>query len=132
MKRKTLLILAIAAATFCCLAACEGETSGLNQKKVALRVLYVGHPGTSRERDFVEFLERHFAKVGKGDLAKFEPKDAKAFDVVIMDYSGLTIKGNTIITPRMPFGRGYSRPVLTIGAAGALMSDSVGLKTGYL
>jgi len=59
-------------------------------------------------------------------------KDAEAFDVVILDYSGLTIKGNGIITPRMPFDRSYSRPVVTVGGAGALACSSLSLKTGYL
>ncbi len=113
-------------------ASCAAEDSAPTPEKIGLRVLYVGYPGTSREKDFVSFLEKHFAKVGRGGLDKFQEKDADGFDVVIMDYSGLTIKGNAIITPRVPFDRTYTRPVMTIGAAGALVCDSLGLKTGYL
>jgi hypothetical protein len=108
------------------------EGADAAREKISLRVLYVGEPGTEREKDFVGFLEKHFAKVGKADLEKVEAKDGDGFDVVIVDYSGLTIKGNAIITPRVAFGRGYSRPILTIGAAGALVCDNLGLKTGYL
>lgn len=121
-----------AAVLLCHLAACEEARRDAAEERIGLRVLYVGHPGSEREKDFVGFLEKHFAKVGKADLNKVDVKDAEGFEVVVVDYSGLTIKGNAIMTPRIPFGRGYSRPVLTIGAAGALVSDSLELKTGYL
>ena len=132
MKKQALLVLGVSALILSHLASlsCEGITPA--EGKVNLRVLYVGEPDTDREKDFVGFLEKHFAKVAKADLEKVEVKDGDGFDVVIVDYSGLTIKGNAIVTPRMPFGRDYSRPVLTIGAAGALVCDSLGLKTGYL
>ncbi len=132
MKRQAFLVSGVAALILSHPASlsCEGVMPA--EGKVNLRVLYVGEPDTDREKDFVGFLEKHFAKVGKADLEKVEPKDAEGFDVVIVDYSGLTIKGNAIVTPRIPFGRGYSSPVLTIGAAGALVCDSLGLKTGYL
>jgi hypothetical protein len=132
MKRRKLFIV-VTAAMVLCHPACRGNTSrDAADEKIGLRVLYVGYPGTEREKDFVGFLEKHFTKVGKADLEKVEAKDAEGYDVVIVDYSGLTIKGNAIITPRVPFGREYSRPVLTIGAAGALVCDMHGLKTGYL
>lgn len=132
MKKQALLVLGVPGLVLFYLASLSCEEATPAEGKVNLRVLYVGEPDTDREKDFVGFLEKHFAKAGKADLEKVEAKDAEGFDVVIVDYSELTIKGNAIVTPRMPFGRGYSRPILTIGAAGALVCDSLGLKTGYL
>ncbi len=132
MRSRGFAVVAVAAMVFCCLIAYVGKCGAAESEKVKLRVLYVGHPGSDREKDFVGLLGKHFVKVGKADLEKFEEKDGRDYDVVVIDYSGLTIKENTIITPRIPFHRMYSRPVLTIGAAGALVSDSLGLKTGYL
>jgi hypothetical protein len=132
MRSKGFAVIAVVAVTFWCVIAYLDTCTAAEGHKVKLRVLYVGHPDSDREKDFVGLLEKHFVKVGKADLEKFEVQDAKDYDVTIADYSGLTIKGNTILTPRMPFGVLYSRPVLTIGAAGALVSGSLGLKTGYL
>ena len=132
MRSRGFAAIIVAVALFCCLIAHMGKCGAAESEKVKLRVLYVGHPGSDREKDFVGFLEKQFVKVGKADLEKFEVQDAEDFDLMVVDYSGLTIKENTIITPRVPFGRSYSRPVLTIGAAGALVSDRLGLKTGYL
>jgi len=132
MRREALFVSVVAAATFCYLVSCEGQSLKPEAGQVNLRVLYVGYPGTEREKDFVGFLEKHFTKVGKADLAKVEVKDAEGSDVVVLDYGELIIKGNAIVSPRVLFGREYSRPVLTIGAAGALVCDSLGLKTGYL
>jgi hypothetical protein len=131
MRREALFVLVVTAAFFH-LVSCEGEGVKAGTEQVKLRVVYVGYPGTEREKDFVGFLEKHFTKVGKADLAKVEVKDAEGFDVVVLDYGELIIKGNAIVSPRVVFGREHSRPVLTIGAAGALVCDSLGLKTGYL
>jgi len=132
MKRQALFVVGLAAMTLCYLAIASCESSAPARGKIGLRVLYVGYPGMEREKDFVGFLEKHFTKLGKADLDKIEPKDAEGFDVVVLDYGELIIKGNAIVSPRVVFGREYSRPVLTIGAAGALVCDSLGLKTGYL
>lgn len=131
MRRKRLLLAATVAAISCCLVACQGESPKTEWEKVGLRILYVGYLGTAREKDFVGFLENHFAKVGKGDLNKFEVKDAEGFDVIILDYGGLSVEDSTIPVPRVPFDRSYTRPTVTMSAVGALACDQLGLKTGY-
>lgn len=131
MKRAALFVLVVAAATFCHLARCDGESVKAGGEKLNLRVLYVGYPGTEREKDFVGFLEKHFTKVGKGDVDKFEAKDAEDFDVVILDYGGVSVEDSTIRVPRVPFDRSYTRPTVTMSAVGALACDQLGLKTGY-
>lgn len=132
MQKRSVLAAALATTAICLWTPQGAEAVEAAREKIALRVLYVGEPNTDREKDFVGFLEKHFTKVGKADLEKVEVKDAEGFDVVVMDYGGLTIKGNAIVTPRMALDRYYSRPVMTIGAAGALACDMLGLKTGYL
>ena len=96
-------------------------------EKIDLRILYSGHPGSTREKDFVVFLQKHFRAVEKGDLAKFDPNQAKGFDVIILDYSGDGFKA-----PRVRFPSGYSRPTVTVGVVGALICGFHQLKTGYL
>jgi len=131
MRRERLLVPAIAATISCCLVACQGESPKKEELKLSLRILYVGYPGTAREKDFVDFLENHFAKVGKGDLNKFEAKDAEGFDVIILDYGGLSVEDSAIRVPRVPFDRSYTRPTMTLSAVGALACDQLGLKMGY-
>ena len=96
-------------------------------EKIDLRILYSGHPGSTREKDFVVFLRKHFRAVETGDLAKFNPNQAKGFDVIILDYDGDGFKA-----PRVHFPSGYSRPTVTVGVVGAFICGSHRLKTGYL
>ena len=100
-------------------------TEGL--EKIDLRILYAGHPGSDREKDFVRFLTEHFRQVRTGDLANFKEKQTEGFDVIILDYDGDGFKAPR---PRLSFE--YTRPTVTVGVAGALICDSESLKTGYL
>src|SRR5689334_19130 len=56
---------------------------------IAVKVLYAGNPGSEREADFVEFLQKNFAKVGKCALPDFTPADAIDYDVVIFDWTAV-------------------------------------------
>ena len=100
-------------------------TEGL--EKIELRILYVGHPASDREKDFVRFLTEHFRQVRTDDLADFKEKQTEGFDVIILDYDGDGSKA-----PRPRLSSQYTRPTVTVGVAGALICDSVSLKTGYL
>jgi hypothetical protein len=100
--------------------------------KEPLRVIYFGELKSARGKDFVSFLESHFVKVGSGELAKFRPAAANDYDVVIMDYGEVKVANNRIQLPDVPFGKGYSRPTMMLGASGALMCGNMGLKTAYL
>ena len=55
-------------------------------EKIALCILYAGHPASQREKDFVEFLSKYYTQVRTGDLAIFGDKSADGFDVAILDY----------------------------------------------
>jgi hypothetical protein len=96
-------------------------------EKVDLRILYVCHPAGDREKDFIRFLREHFSQVRAADLAKFKEKQTEGFDVIILDYDGDGFKA-----PRPRLSTGYTQPTVTVGVAGALICDSMSLKTGYL
>jgi hypothetical protein len=100
-------------------------TEGL--EKIDLRILYVGHPASDREKDFVWFLKEHFRQVRTGDLANFKEELTKGFDVIILDYDGDGFKA-----PRPRLSSEYTRPTVTVGVAGAHICGSMSLKTGYL
>jgi len=113
-----------------------------------LRMLYVGHPGSDREKDFVQFLGQHFETVKTADLNAFaqngfKNKDVEGFDVAILDYDGDGFKTpRPMVLPRFldagaksspsMAGLWFTRPLITVGVAGGLMCDRWGLKTGYL
>jgi hypothetical protein len=113
-----------------------------------LRILYAGHPGSDREKDFVRFLGQHFETVKTVDLGAFaktgfKDKDAEGFDVTIFDYDGDGFKApQPPVLPRFldeaakdspsMVGLRFTRPLITVGVAGGLMCSRWSLKTGYL
>ena len=111
-----------------CMAVLSGTGTAQDQSsKIDLRVLYAGKPGSTREQDFAALLREHFCNVTTGDLAKFEPRSADGFDVIILDYPG-----DGFDARRVRFPREYARPTVTVGIVGALICRRNGLKTGYL
>ncbi len=96
-------------------------------KKIDLKILYAGHPGSSREKEFVEFLGKQFRDVKAADLAGFGEAQAQGFDVVLLDYDGDGFKA-----PRPALSPNYRRATVTLGVAGGLLTSSLGLKTGYM
>ncbi len=92
-----------------------------------LRILYAGHAGSDREKDFVTFLKKYFEVVQTGNLQTFKEADTQGFDVTILDYDGDGFKA-----PRAKISLGFSRPLITVGVPGGLMCSQWGLKTGYL
>lgn len=116
----------LAALAVCCLSNPDAPAAA-GREKTPRTIFYAGHPGSARERDFVEFLQEHFRKVGKGNLKGFKEDDARGFDVVILDYDGDGFK-----SPTPDLGRRYSRATVTIGVTGAHIGGRLRLKTGYL
>lgn len=104
------------------------ETDNLAGPKVNLRIFYAGHLGSAREKDFARFLGRHFASVATGDLATFEPGQAKDADVVLFDYDGDGFKAPR---PQVTLAN-YHRATMTVGVAGGLFCEMMRLKIGYL
>lgn len=105
----------------------EGPNRPDKSQVNGLRILYVGHPGSGREKDFVDFLCKHFETVETADLKEFKEEQTDNFDVTMFDYDGDGFKA-----PRPRLSREFSRPVITVGVAGGLMCLGWNLKTGYL
>lgn len=132
MRRRHVFGLAMVAIVFCRAAAYAGDSAPPSQGKIRLNVLFVGHSGTPRYKEFAELLDKHFAKVGQGDLAKFRQQNVQGYDVVVMDYDELKIVNDRIVSPKVPFDAAYSRPTVTIGATAGFLCSALKLKTGYL
>lgn len=132
LRRRGCLFVALAASVFCCLGMSAAEGTPTAPPKLGFRVIYYGHPQSTRAKDFVGFLEKHFAKVGQGDLDAFSEPDGAAYDVTILDYGELKLVSNHLQLPKKLVSKQYSRPTVTIGATGALVCGRMGLKTGYL
>ena len=96
-------------------------------EKVNLRILYAGLPNTDREKDFVDFLKKHFQQVETTDYYAFTGSYKTDFDVAIIDHNGL---GFNVPTPKI--SRQYSRATVTVGVPGAFLCSHLSLKTGYL
>ena len=105
----------------------DARMSGAPDAKSDFRILYAGHPGSEREADFVKFLRKHFGAVKTADLASFKESQCDGFDVTILDYDG-----DGFDAPRPSISRRFSRPLVTVGVPGGLMSSNWRLKTGYL
>jgi hypothetical protein len=127
-RRKSTLMRAIGAA---CLVVFAGSTlcSGQEPPQLdrGLKILYAGHPGTDREKDFVGFLKKYFDVVQTGNLQAFKEADTQGFDVTLLDWDINESKG-----PRPQLSQGFSRPLITLGVPGGLISMQWRLKTGYL
>jgi hypothetical protein len=92
-----------------------------------LRILYAGHPGSDREKDFVGFLKKYFEVVQTGNLQTFKEADTQGFDVTLLDWDWNEFKG-----PRPQLSGNFSRPLMTLGVPGGLICSRWRLKTGYL
>jgi hypothetical protein len=95
--------------------------------KQALRILFAGHPGSAQEKEFAQFLSKHFAHVATTDLKGYREDQSDDFDVTILAYDGDGFK-----SPRPSLSRDFSRPLLTVGVTGAFICGNLGLKTNYL
>ena len=103
------------------------ETVEHGNDKIDLKILYAGHPGSEREKALVTFLGEHFKDVQTCDLKDFKEDQAEGFAVTVMDYDGDGFKA-----PRPHLSRDFSRPVMTVGVAGAFICGNLNLKMGYL
>jgi len=93
----------------------------------SLKILYAGRPGSSREKDFVDFLVEYFDVVRTGNLQTFTESDTQGFDVTLLDWDANDFNG-----PKPAVSASFSRPIITFGVPGGLISSQWRLKTGYL
>lgn len=95
--------------------------------KFGLRILYVGLPDTERQRDFVEFLRKHFKQVDTADYNTFREEQTRDCDVAIFDKDGLEWKPLDINVSSQ-----YSRATVSISVPGAFWCRKVSSKMGYM
>jgi hypothetical protein len=134
MRRFRLTIIATA------LLACGLTTRA--DEPIDLKVLYAGHPGSDREKDFVAFLGRHFVKVGTADYRTFAADRARGYDVVVLDWTSIyprdkdgkvaerITRMDSPTPPKLP--EGYDRPTVLIGAAAGYVTMTMSLKINWL
>jgi hypothetical protein len=126
---KVLWGFAALAALFLCSGVGAAAEEPAPPAKIAMRILYAGHPGSAREKDFVNFLRKHFTQVQTGDLATFNDKSADGFDVAILDYDNDGM--DAFKFPRPKLSPNYAHATVTVGVAGGLICSQLRLKTGY-
>jgi hypothetical protein len=97
------------------------------------RVIYVGH----REGEYVPFLKEHFTKVESVSREKFQPSQAKDFDVVVLDWPQYMREqpgGGRINAwdEQAPLGKReeWSKSTVLLGSAGLNLAVSWKLKGG--
>ncbi|MHC4120229.1 MAG: hypothetical protein ACYSWO_22275 [Planctomycetota bacterium] len=111
---------------------CAAAQQAPAENKISLRVLYAGMPDTDRQKDFVSFLSRHFAKVESVDVMSFQPEQAAGSDVVILDKDGIQWRergGNPLYEIGLP--KSYNRATIALGTPGAFLYDRMRLKPRY-
>ena len=107
------------------LTACGAATAAA--KKIDLSVLYVGNASTPRGKDYAELLRRHFRRVAAEDRKGFDPRQAAAVDVVVLDWSQSDRPQNNRPTkPVSPLGplATWEKPTVLLGSAGLLLAEA--------
>lgn len=97
-----------------------------------LKVLYVGDAASARATDFKAFLSTNVAQVEVAGRAGFDPARAKAFDVVVLDWSQAESRGE--FPPRKsPLGPrdAWATPTVLLGSAGLHVAIVWDVKGGF-
>lgn len=93
-----------------------------------LSLLYVGEPGTVREKSFVDFLEQKFASVRTASLADIGSLELSGIDVTVID--GEPTAG-TVGPPERIVPQDLPTATVLIGGVGGKVADAMGLKLGW-
>lgn len=85
-----------------------------------LKLLYIGDSGTPRAEEFAGFLRQHVAQVDVASREKFSPPEAKAFDVVLLDWPQSDAARDDRKQGRSPLGDrlSWDKPTVLLGSAG--------------
>jgi hypothetical protein len=90
----------------------------------ALKVLYAGKQGGSREQAFATFLKQHFDASATIDLAQLSMATAKDYDVVIADWvsqygnDGYEKRENSLFSAPAKLGPEFTKPVIAMSYVG--------------
>lgn len=98
-------------------------TSAAEQpQKVNLRVLYLGAPATPRGKAYTQLLNQRFRQAEATERKGFDPRQAEAFDVVLLDWS----QNDRPDKPMSPLGplQAWTKPTVLLGSAGLLLAEA--------
>lgn len=104
-----------------------GQQYNQGAEENGLKVLYAGNPGSPRMEEFAAFLKPHFARVDTCDLQGNFQEQARAYDVVVLDWTstykrddqGKIVFGfgtDQSLTPTFKIDAAFNKPVVMIGA----------------
>jgi len=120
---------------------CLGVTARADEP-IALKILYAGNPGSSREKDFVAFLKPSFQAVETTDYRTFQEEQALGHDVVIFDWTstyprdkdGKVLENiDHMNNPKVPkLSEKYDRATILIGGPGQRVVKRLRLKIDWL
>jgi len=109
---------------------------------IALKILYAGNPGSSREIDFVALLKPSFQQVDTTDYRTFKEEQAAGHDVVIFDWTSVyprdkdgkvLEKIDRMNNPKVPtLSEKYDRATILIGGPGQSVVKPLRLKIDWL
>lgn len=100
--------------------------------KLPQRVLYAGKADDARTREFVAFLESHFAEVGQVDYSAFKPSDADRYDVIVFDAPTKPRPGAIGLPTPPVLPSGFNRASVLIAGAGVNLGRELKLKLDWL
>lgn len=85
----------------------------------ALKVLYIGDPGSARAQAFETFLRTHVSQIKISARDRFDPATAARFDVVLLDWPQSDLARQDRPN-RSPLGarENWSKPTILLGSAG--------------
>jgi hypothetical protein len=114
----------------------------LAEEPINLKVLYAGNASSDRAKDFISFLEKHFAKVCSADFGKFQEADAKDYDVVLFDWTSIYPRnkegkidnsaGSITMPPGPQLSPDFAKATILIGAAGGQVAGTRQIKINWL
>jgi hypothetical protein len=97
-------------------------TAQEEEKRINLRVLYVGSTATPRGKAYAQFLTKHFRQAAALERQGFDAGKAAGYDVVLLDWS----QQERPEKPMSPLGsrEAWGTPTVLLGSAGLLLAEA--------
>src|SRR5690606_10191372 len=112
-------------------AAAPAPAAQTTDTKQPLAVLYVGSAEGPRTANLVDFLQRHFARVGTAGYPTVDAKQADAYAVGVPD-AEMHPKENSIgIGPQPKLPADYARATVLVNGPGVIVAQQLGSKIDW-
>jgi hypothetical protein len=107
-------------------------SAGRAAEKLPLKVLYVGRETSERAEQFKTFLSAKVAQVGVANRFRFDPAQAKDYDVVLFEWPQ-SDRGSVFPPTNSPLGKlkDWVKPTIFLGSAGLQMAVVWDVKGGF-